>query len=71
MSKRPYIGLLMEPLSQSRLKMAKISYFFNEKQLSSNHISSEIFEILVVDNKMVRSCGDNEPHTTLKKAYFS
>ena len=51
--------------------MAKISYFFNEIKLSLNHIQSEIFEIPIVDNKMVTSCNQDGPHRSPKKAYFS
>ena len=43
--------------------MAKISYFSNETQVSSNNVLSEIFDILTVDNQMVTSCGQDEPHT--------
>ena len=61
----------MEKISQNRLKMAKIDNFSNEIQLSLNHIQSKIFEILGVDNQMVRSPSEDEPQTNSKKAYFS
>ena len=51
--------------------MAKISYFSNETQVSSNNVLSEIFDILTVDNQMVTSCGQDEPHRSPKKVYFS
>ena len=51
--------------------MAKIIYFSNETQVSLNNILSGIFEILAVDNQMVTSCGQDEPHRSSKKAYFS
>ena len=60
MLKKPLVGLLVEPISLSRLKMAKINYFSNEIQLSLNHTKSEIFEILVVDKQMFISCGQDE-----------
>ena len=56
---------------QSRLNMAKISYFSNEIKLSLNCILSEIFEILYVDNQTVTSCGWNEPHRSPIKEDFS
>ena len=71
MSKKPLEGLLEELISQSRLKMAKFSYFYIEIQFSLNHIKIEIFEILGVDNQTVRSCGEDEPHASPKKAFFS
>ena len=37
MSKKPSAGLLVEPISLSRLKMAKINYFSSEIHLSLNH----------------------------------
>ena len=67
MLKKPLIGLLVELFSQNRLKMAKISYYFIEIQLSLNHTLSEIFEILGVDNQTVRSCGEDEPRTIPKR----
>ena len=51
--------------------MAKIDNFSNEIQLSLNHIQSKIFEILAVDNQMVASCGQDEPHKSPKKVHFS
>ena len=51
--------------------MAKIIYFSIETQVSLNNILSEIFEILAVDNQMVTSCGQDEPHRSPKKEYFS
>ena len=71
MSNKPSVGLLVELISQSRLKMAKISYFTYEIQFSLNHICSEIFEILGVDKQMFISCGQDEPYRSPKKAYFS
>ena len=50
--------------------MAKISYFSNETQVSSNNVLSEIFDILTVDNQMVTSCGQDEPHRSPKKVNF-
>ena len=70
MSKKPSVGQLVEPISLSRLKMAKINYFSNEIQLSLNHTQSEIFEILVVDKQMFISCGQDEPLRSPQKAYF-
>ena len=69
--KKPLVGLLIKLFRKSRLKIAKINYFFNEIQLSLNHIQSKIFEFLGVDNQTVRSCGDDEPRRSPKKAYFS
>ena len=71
MSYKPLVGPLVEPFSQGRLKMAKINYFSNEMQLSLNNILSEIFEILGVDYQMSTSIGQDEPHRSPKKAYFS
>ena len=51
--------------------MAKINYFSNEIQLSSNHTYSVIFEILGVDKQIFISCGQDEPYGSPKKAYFS
>ena len=70
MSNKPSVGLLVEPISQNGLKMAKINYFSNEIQLSLNHTQSEIFEILVVDKQMFISCGQDEPLRSPQKAYF-
>ena len=39
--------------------------------MSLNHILSEIFEILGVNKQMFISCGQDEPHRSPKKAYFS
>ena len=71
MSNKPSAGLLVELISQSRLQMAKISYYYIEIQFSLNHICSEIFEILGVDKQMFISCGQDEPYRSSKKAYFS
>ena len=71
MSNKPSVGLLVELISQNRLKMAKISYFSYEIQFSLNHISSEIFEILGVHKQMFISCGQDEPYRSSKKAYYS
>ena len=71
MSNNPSVGLLVQLISQIRLKMAKISYFSNEIQLSLNHILSEIFEILGVNKQMFISCGQDELYRSPKKAYFS
>ena len=51
--------------------MARISYFSNETEVSLNNIWIEIFEILAVDNQMVTSCGQDEPHRSAKMVYFS
>ena len=51
--------------------MAKIIHFSIETQVSISNILSEIFEILGVDNQTVRSCGEDEPHTIPKMAYFT
>ena len=61
MSNDPSVGLLVQLISQSRLKMARNNYFYNEILLSVNHISSEIFEILGVDKQMFINCGQDEP----------
>ena len=71
MSNDPSVGLLVQLISQSRLKMAKISYLSNEIQLSLNHILSEIFEILGVNKQMFISCDPDEPYRSPKKAYFN
>ena len=71
MSNNPSVGLLVQGISQSRLKMAKISYFSNEIHLSLNHIISEIFEILGVNKQMFISCDPDEPFRSPKKVYFS
>ena len=71
MSKKLSAGLLVEPISLSRLKMAKINYFSNEIQLSLNHTQSEIFEILGVEKQMFISCGQDEPLRSPQKVYFS
>ena len=71
MSKKPSVGQLVEPISQSMLKIAKINYFSNEIQLSLNHTWSEIFEILVVDKPIFISCGQDEPLKSPQMAYFS
>ena len=44
MSNKPSVGPQVEKISQNRLKMSKIDKFFNEIQLSLNHIQSKIFE---------------------------
>ena len=67
MSNNPSVGLLVQGISQSRLKMAKISYFSIEIQLSLNCILSEIFEILGVNKQMFICCDPNDP----KKFDFS
>ena len=46
MLNKPLLGGFVQQFCQSRLKMAKISYFSNEIQLSLNYIYSEIIEIL-------------------------
>ena len=57
----------MEPIRQIRLKMAKISFFSNEIQLSLNHVLSELFEIIGVNKQMFISFGQDEPHRSPKR----
>ena len=71
MSNKSSVGLLVKQFGQSRLSMAKISYFSNEIKLSLNLIKSEIFDILDVHKQTVTSCGWDERHRGSKKAYFS
>ena len=66
MSNNPSVGLLVQGMSQSRLKMAKISYFSIEIQLSLNCILSEIFEILGVNKQMFICCDPDEPYRSPK-----
>ena len=66
MSNKTLEDLLSKPISQSRLKMAKIKHFSNEIQVSLNHIQSEIFKILGIYNQKSLSCGQDEPHRTPK-----
>ena len=66
MSNNRSVGLLVQGMSQSRLKMAKISYFSIEIQLSLNRILSEIFKILVVNKQMFICCDPDEPYRSPK-----
>ena len=71
MSKKPLEGLLVELISQRRLKMAKISYFYNEIQLLFKSHLNWRFEILGVDKQMFISCDQVDPHRSPKNAYFN
>ena len=58
-------------LAKSRPKMTNISLFSIETQVPLNDFSSAIFKNLDVDNQMSQSCGQDEPLSWPKNAYFS
>ena len=58
-------------LAKSRPKMTNISLFSIETQVPLNDFSSAIFKNLDVDNQMSQSCGQDEPLSWPKNAFFS
>ena len=71
MSNKPIVVRMVKPTIQSRSKMTKLKQYSLETQVYSNEFSIETFKYLDVDNQMSLSCGQNEPHSCPKNAYFS
>ena len=51
--------------------MTNISQFSIETDVYLNHFSSDIFKNFDVDNQMSLSCGQDEPQSWPKNAFFS